>query len=214
VTPPPTTPPTRPPTSPPTQPPTTPPTSPPTTTPPTTPPTTTPPEPECAAPGTGAPQGEVGGTLPSGPFALVATGGPPLTCLTMTLPTGVVTTVENPPAALGAEWRVNSSDGRHVVWGLAPAGVTRLQVEVLVPDAAGGAAQPVSVPVETVATGLAGVEERLFAAALPAGATIQAMSGLDAAGAVRAEAVDVAASLAPVAGFDPAVGAYVRVTAG
>jgi hypothetical protein len=80
------------------------------------------------------------------------------------------------------------------------------QVVVGVQTAAG----PSEARAATLPPGLAGVTQRAFAVALPEGATITSLTGLDAAGAADLTAPDLSA-LGAVAGFDPTATATVPV---
>jgi hypothetical protein len=149
--------------------------------------------------------GVVSGELPSGPFSLQASGTPSSLCLRLVLP-AASPSAEDTPDRLAQQWRVSSADGRHVVWGYTPADVTQLLVTVGGGEAGGGTV----VPVPTVPAPVAGVDGRVFAAALPAGATVQAIDGRRADGTIALAGADVAQSVATVAGFPPDVTAVIH----
>src|SRR5829696_2832659 len=142
--------------------------------------------------------GLVSGELPSGSFSLQVSGTPSALCLRLVLP-AASPAAEDTPAHLAQQWRVSSADGRHVVWGYTPADVTQLLVTVAGGQTGGGTV----VTVPTVPTSVAGVDGRGFAAALPAGATIQAIDGRRADGTVALVGADVAGAVGAVAGFAP-----------
>jgi hypothetical protein len=145
-----------------------------------------------------------GDQLPSGPWSLWAGGDGRQVALEMRLPAGRTWREQDTPAALAARWTVASADGRHVVWGLTPADVA--SVAVTLSDGR-------VVSLATTDPAVAGVDMKVLAAQLPEGVTITAAEGLRPDGSVAVRADDVAASLEPVAGFDPAVRATVPVAA-
>jgi hypothetical protein len=141
--------------------------------------------------------------LPSGPWSLWAGGGAQGVVLELRLP-GRTWREEDTTAALSGRWTVASTDRRHVAWGLTGTDVATIAITM-------SDGRVVSVP--TVELAVAGVDRRVFAAQLPEGVTITAAEGRRADGSVAARANDVAASLGPVTGFDPAVRATVPVAA-
>ena len=142
-----------------------------------------------------------GDTLPGGPWALWAGGDAARAVLELRLPTRAWRD-EGTAAALTGRWTVASADGRHVVWGLTPDAVTTVAVTL-------SDGRVVAIP--TGDPGLGGAGVRAFAAQLPEGVTIAAAEGRRADGTAAVRARDVAESLAPVAGFDPAVRATLPV---
>lgn len=107
-------------------------------------------------------------------------------------------------AVLASRWTVGSADGRHLVWGLVAPDVATVAVTL-------SDGRTVSIP--TVESGLPGLASRTVAGTLPEGQNVSGAEGRRADGTPVVRAGDVAASLAPVAGFDPAVTADVPLVA-
>ena len=144
-----------------------------------------------------------GGRLPSGPWSLWIGGDSTRAGIEMRLPPGTTWRAVDSEAVLRSRWTAGSVDGRNALWGLVAPEVT--SVVVTLSDGR-------TVPVPALESGLPGLPSRAFATTLPEGVTITAIEGRRADGTAAVRAVDVAAALAPVAGFDPAVKADVAVT--
>jgi hypothetical protein len=136
------------------------------------------------------------GQVPSGPWALLAGGDVDLLVVRLVLPADVAWTAQGAPAALTQSWKVSSVDGRHLVWGVTPAEVATIVVTL-------SDGRAVEVPTQPVQA--TGVDRRAFAVSLPAGALLTAVEARVAGGSALLRADDVAASLEPALGFDPAV---------
>jgi hypothetical protein len=123
----------------------------------------------------------------------------------MRLPPGTTWRAVDGEAVLRSRWTAGSADGRNLLWGLVAPEVT--SVVVTLSDGR-------TVPIPTLESGLPGLPSRAFAGNMPEGVTITAIEGRRADGTAAVRAADVAAALAPVAGFDPAVKADVAVGPG